>query len=60
MEKKKYNLGYNRYMNQVIVYSTPQDAERGSSWWRVVEVHTLEDAKKQFLQEYREAHTENE
>jgi len=60
MEKKKYNLGYNRYMNQVIVYSTPQDAERGGGWWKVIETYTLEEAKRQLLIEYREAHTENE
>ena len=60
MEKKKYNLGYNRYMNQVIVYSTPQDAERGGGWWKVIATYTLEEAKRQLLIEYREAHTEQE
>ena len=60
MEKKKYNLGYNRYSNQVIVYSNPQDAERGGGWWKVVEAYNLDDAKRQLLEEYREAHTEHE
>ena len=60
MNKKTYYLGYNRYEQKAIVYSTAEHAERGSSWWRVVEAHTLEDAKKQFLQEYRDAHTEHE
>jgi len=59
MEKKKYNLGYNRYANSVIIYSTPQDAER-SGWWRTIEAWTLSEAKQLFLEEYREAHTENE
>ena len=59
MDKKKYNLGYNRYTNTVIVYSTPQDAER-SGWWRTVEAFTLDEAKKLFLEEYRQSHTEQE
>lgn len=60
MEIKRYNLGYNRYSNQVVVYSTPQDAERGGGWWKVIEAYTLEEAKRQLLIEYREAHTEQE
>lgn len=60
MEMKFYNLGYNRYSNQVIVYSTPEDAERSGGWWKIVEGYTLAEAKQKFLKEYREAHTEHE
>lgn len=60
MGMKFYNLGYNRYSNQVIVYSNPEDAERSGTWWKVIEAYTLIEAKQKFLQEYQEAHTENE
>lgn len=60
MGTKTYYLGYNRYEKKVIVYSTEEHAQKGSSWWRTIESHSLEQAKKDFLEEYREAHTEHE
>jgi hypothetical protein len=60
MEKKTYYLGYNRYSNQVIVYSLPEHAERSNSYWKTIQSHSLEEAKKQFLEEYLEANTEHE
>ncbi|MEY4333080.1 MAG: hypothetical protein RLZZ196_1818 [Bacteroidota bacterium] len=60
IEKKKYNLAYNSVETAVIVCSTPQDAERSGSWWKVVEAYNLHDAKQEFIKEYREAHSETE
>ena len=60
MEKKTYYLGYNRYSNQIIVYSLAEHAEKSGTWCKPVESHNLEEAKKQFLEEYLAANTEHE
>ena len=60
MEKKTYYLGYNRYEGKVIVYSTVEHAQNGSKWWKEVQAYTLEQAKEQFLNNYKETHAEEE
>ena len=55
-EEKMYIIGYNRYSQQMIVYSTVKDAERSGTWWKEVRGLTLEDAKELFMTLY---HAEN-
>lgn len=60
MEKKTYYLGYNRYNGTVMVYGSVEIAEESRSWWKIVEAFTFDEAVKEFLEEYRKAHVEEE
>jgi hypothetical protein len=60
VEKKVYYLGYNRLTSNAIVYSTAGHAAKSGTWWKEIEAHTLEQAKKEFLQQYHNEHTEHE
>ena len=57
---KTYIIGYNRYSNKIVKYSTEEHAQMSGTWYRVLEADSYKSAVEEFTQLYQESHTEIE